>query len=71
MNKHRGSNFEDYLKKRGISEEVSTLAQERWEVLCSEAPDELKNTAEVSDNSSKPINRLLHRLRYLMSHLFS
>lgn len=71
MNKHRGSNFEDYLKERGISEEVSTLAQERWEALRSEAPDEVKNTAEVSDNSHKPINRLLHQLRHLMSHLFS
>ena len=71
MNKHRGSNFEDYLEKRGISEEVSALAQERWEVLRSEAPDEVKNTAEVADNSSKPINRFLHRLRHFMSYLFS
>lgn len=71
MNKHRGSNFEDYLKERGISEEVSTLAQERWEALRSESPDEVKNTAEVSDNSHKPINRFLHQLRHLMSHLFS
>ena len=71
MNKHRGSNFKDYLKERGISEEVSALAQERWEVLRSEVSDEEKNTAEVSDNSSKPINKLLHRLRDFTSHLFS
>lgn len=71
MNKHRGSNFEDYLKERGISEEVSTLAQERWEALRSESPDEIKDTAEVSDNSHKPISRFLHQLRHLMSHLFS
>ena len=71
MNKHRGSNFTDYLKERGISEEVSTLAQERWKALLSEASDEAKNTAEVSDNSHKPIKRFLHQLRHLMSHLFS
>ncbi len=71
MNKHRSSNFEDYLKERGISEEVSTLAQERWEALRSELPDEVKDTDEVSDNSHKPINRFLHQLRHLMSHLFS
>ena len=71
MNKHRGSNFEDYLKERGISEEVSMLAQERWEALRSETTDEVKNTAEVSDNSHKPINRFVHQLRRLMSHLFS
>ena len=71
MNKHRGSNFEDYLKERGISEEVSALAKERWKVLHPEAPDEVKNSAEVSDNSHKPISRFLHQLRHLVSHLFS
>ena len=27
MSKYRGSNFEDYLKEKGISEEVSTRAK--------------------------------------------
>ena len=33
MSKYRGSNFEDYLKEKGISEEVSTRAKKRWEVF--------------------------------------
>lgn len=36
MNKYRGRNFEDYLKEKGISEEVSTRARKRWEALCAE-----------------------------------
>ena len=37
MNKYRGSNFEDYLKEKGISEEVSARAKKRWKALRAEA----------------------------------
>lgn len=70
MNKHRGSNFDDYLKERGISEEASTLAQKRWEALRAEVSLEPEKTTEVADNSPKHINRLLHRLKYRIRHLF-
>lgn len=36
MNKYRGSNFEDYLKEKGVSEEVSARAKKRWKALCAE-----------------------------------
>ena len=71
MNTHRGSNFDDYLKEKGISEEVSTLAQKRWETLRAEASLETENTAEVPDNLPKRINRFLHRLQHHINHLFS
>ncbi|MCG9133963.1 hypothetical protein J5I95_20065 [Candidatus Poribacteria bacterium] len=38
MNKYRGSNLEDYLKKeKGISEEVSARAKKQWKALRAEA----------------------------------
>ena len=71
MNKHRGSNFEDYLKERGISEEVSILAKQRWEELRTETSIETENTAGILDNPPSHIKKLLHRLRHHISHLFS
>ena len=71
MNKHRGSNFNDYLKERGLLKEVLTLARKRWEVLCSEVPLETENTTEVSSNPPKRSNNLLDRLRHRINHLFS
>lgn len=71
MNKHRGSSFDDYLKERGISEEVSTLAQEQWETLRSETPSETESSTEIPDSSPSYIKRLLLRLRHIFNHLFS
>ncbi len=72
MNKHRGSNFNDYLKERGISEEVSTLAQKRWDTLRAETTSlETENTTEAPDNPPKCTNRILHWLRHRINHLFS
>ena len=71
MNKHRGSRFDDYLKERGISEDVSKLAQERWEVLSTETPNELEDTAKASDTPPSHIKRFFHRLRHIFNHLFS
>ena len=36
MNKYHGSKFEEYLKKKGTFEEISVLAQKRWEELQTE-----------------------------------
>ena len=71
MNKHRGSNFDDYLKERGMSKEVSALAQKRWEVLRTEVSVEPENDTEVPDSPPRYIHRLLHRLRHRITHLFS
>ena len=65
MSKYRGSNFEDYLKEKGISEEVSTRAKKRWEVLRAE------DTTESPGNPPKQNNGFFHRLRRSLNHLFS
>ena len=71
MNKHRGGNFDDYLKEKGITEEVSALAQKRWETLRTETSSESESSTEVTDSSPGYINRLLIRLRHIFNHLFS
>ena len=71
MNKHRGSNFDDYLKEKGISKEVSTLAQKRWEASRAEATSETDDTAEVLNNPPRRANGFWHRLQNRINHLFS
>jgi hypothetical protein len=71
MNKHRGTNFDDYLKEREISEEVSALAKQRWEVLRAETSNGQGKTTDVPDSPPSHFKRLLHRLRHHINHLFS
>lgn len=71
MNKHRGSNFDDYLKEKGLSKEVSTLAQKRWETLRSEVTSETNDTPEVLNNPPRRANGFWHRLQHRITHLFS
>ena len=71
MNKHSGNNFNDYLKEKGITEEVSALAQKRWETLRTETSSESESSTKVTDSSPGYINRLLLRLRHIFNHLFS
>ena len=49
MNKHSGSNFDDFLEKEGILEEVSALA---------------RNRLEKPDNTSGLISRFLQSLQF-------
>ena len=71
ITKHRGTNFDDYLKERGISEEVSALAKQRWEVLRAETSNGQEKTTDVPDSPPSHFKRLLHRLRHHINHLFS
>ncbi len=36
MGKYRGSNFKDYLKEKGISDEILAGAKKRWGTLRAE-----------------------------------
>ena len=71
MSKYRGSNFEDYLKEKGISEEVSTRAKKRWEVLRAEASVEPEDTTESASDPPKQNNGFFHRIRRSVNHLFT
>ncbi len=63
--------FDDYLKERGISEEVSALAKQRWEVLRAETSNGQEKTTDVPDSPPSHFKRFLHRLRHHINHLFS
>ena len=54
MNKHHGSKFDEYLKEKGRFEEISALAQKRWEEL---QADEPSGTSEIIEESPGSIAR--------------
>ena len=64
MNKHHGSKFDEYLKEKGRFEEISALAQKRWEEL---QADEPSDTSEIIDESPSPIARFFRWLRHAMN----
>lgn len=71
MNKHRGSNFKDYLKERGISQEVSVLAEKRWEVLRTEVSLAPEDTTEGLNDSPNHIHKFFHWFRRRINDLLS
>ena len=70
MNKYRGSNFEDYLKEKGISEEVSARAKKRWKALRAEASIMPEDTTKSRSDPPQQHNGFFHRLRRSVNHLF-
>ncbi len=71
MNKHRGSNFKDYLKEKGISEEVSARAKKQWEALRAEASVVPEDTTKSPGDPSQQRNGFFSRLRRGVNHWFS
>ena len=70
MNKYRGSNFEDYLKEKGISVAVSTRAKKRWKALRAEVSVVPEDTTKSPDDLPQQHN-VFYRLRRGVNHLFS
>ena len=68
MNKHHGSKFEEYLKEKGTFEEISVLAQKRWEELQTEEP---QDTSEIPEDLPRGINRFFQWLRHAINNLVS
>lgn len=62
MNKHHGSNFEDYLKEKKIFDEVSASARKRWEELQTE---QLDGTGTFEDSPGR-----IDRFSRWMRHVF-
>ena len=62
MNKHHGSNFEDYLKEKKIFDEVSASARKRWEELQTEQLDETR----TSEDSLGHIDRFSRWMRHVL-----
>ncbi|MCY3742999.1 MAG: hypothetical protein OXH00_18440 [Candidatus Poribacteria bacterium] len=71
MNKYRGSNFEDYLKEKGISEEVSARAKKQWKTLRAEVSVVPEDTNKSPGDPPQQRNGFFHRLRRGVNHLFS
>ncbi len=46
MNKHEGTDFYEFLEKRGVAEEVEALVKERLKMYLEEAMEETGLTAE-------------------------
>ncbi len=46
MNKHEGTDFLEYLEKKGKAEKIEALAKEQWKVYLAEAMEETGLTAE-------------------------
>ena len=57
MNKYRGSNLEDYLKEKGISEEVPARAKKRWEALRTEVSVAPEDTTKSPRDPPQQRNR--------------
>ncbi len=68
MNKYHGSKFEEYLKEKGTFEEISVLAQKRWEELQTHEPED---PSEITENLPRRINRFFQRLRHAINNLVS
>lgn len=68
MNKYHGSKFEEYLKEKGTFEEISGIAQKRWEELQTEEPEDI---SEITEDLSRDINRFFQWLRHAINNLVS
>ena len=68
MNKYHGSKFEEYLKEKGTFEEISALAQKRWEELQTE---ELEGPSDITEDLPRGINRFFQWLRHAINNLVS
>ena len=62
MNKHHGSNFEDYLKEKNIFDEVSASARKRWEELQTAQLDE----TSAFEESLGRIDRFSRWMRHIL-----
>ena len=68
MNKYHGSKFAEYLKEKGTFEEISVLAQKRWEELQTE---ELEGPSDITEDLPRGINRFFQWLRHFINNLVS
>lgn len=63
MNKHRGQDVDDYLKARGIFEDVETLTQKELEALRADEPLKSGDAYKITEEPTGRITRFFQRLR--------
>ena len=67
MNKHRGRNVDEYLKERGIFEEVETLTQKELETLRAEEPLKPGEAYKITEEPLGHIARFFQWLRHAIN----
>ena len=70
MNKYSGSNFDDFLKEKGIFEKVSALTEERLVALRAGEIVEVDDTSELPEDSTGPVNLFFQWLRQVVRSFF-
>jgi hypothetical protein len=70
MNKYSGSNFDDFLKEKGIFDEVSALTKKRLAALRAGEIVEVDDTSELPEDSTKPIDRFIQWFQQTVRSLF-
>ena len=64
MNKHRGQDIDEYLKERGIFEEVDALTQKELAALRSDEPLKSGDAYEITEDLPNRITRFFQWLRH-------
>ncbi len=67
MNKHRGRDVDEYLKERGIFEEVEALTQKELEALRAEEPLKPGEAYEITEDSPSRLVRFFQWIRHAIS----
>ena len=67
MNKHRGRDVDEYLKERGIFEDVEALTQKELATLRADEPLKPGDAYKITEEPSGPITRFFQWLRHAMN----
>lgn len=67
MNKHRGQDVDDYLKARGIFEDVETLTQKELKALRADEPLKSGDAYKITEEPMGRITRFFHWIRHALN----
>ena len=67
MNKHRGRDVDEYLKERGILEDVEALTQKELVTLRADEPLKPGDAYKITEEPPGPIIRFFQWLRHAMN----
>ena len=67
MNKHRGRDVDEYLKERGIFEEVEALTRKELAALHANEPLEPGEAYKITEEPAGYLTRFFHWLRHAIN----
>ena len=71
MNKHRGRDVDEYLKERGIFEDVEALTQKELATLRTDEPLKPRDAYRITEETPGHLTKFFQWLRHAFSYLFS